>query len=346
MKLAVIFGGKSTEHEVSIISGMSIIKNLNKEKYNIKPTYIDEQCNWYQLNLEEVAFKMGERPKKHNKIENVLEYLKEFDLIFPVLHGKNGEDGTIQGLFEIIGVPYVGCGVLSSSVGMDKAYTKIIFEKANLQQAPYMYIRKHKDKYIIIDEKMNEEQLYIQDICKKISQNLRYPVFVKPSNAGSSVGINKVKEEKDLIKAIECATQFDKKIVIEQGIQGREIECAVLGNEEVIASGVGEVIPADEFYSFEAKYHNTQSKCIIPAQINRETVEKIRKLAVKAFKAIDGRGLSRVDFFLKENGEIIINEINTLPGFTEISMYSKLWEESGIKYSELLEKLIALAIEK
>ena len=193
MKLAVIFGGKSTEHEVSIISGISIIKNLDKERYDVKPTYIDEQGNWYQLNIERIDFKMGERPEKHNKIENVLEYLKEFDLIFPVLHGKNGEDGTIQGLFEIIGVPYVGCGVLSSSLGMDKAYTKMIFEKANLKQAPYVYIRKHKDNFIIIDEKMNEEQLGIQEVCKKVSQNLKYPVFVKPSNAGSSVGINKVK---------------------------------------------------------------------------------------------------------------------------------------------------------
>lgn len=347
MKLAVIFGGVSTEHEVSIISGMSVIKNLDKEKYEIKPIYIDKEGKWYEPVIENSNLKIGQEIEKQNKIENIIEYLKTFDIIFPVLHGKNGEDGTIQGLFEIIGVPYVGCKVLASSIGMDKAYTKVIFEKADIKQVPYVYIRKYKDRYILVDDKWNETTLEMQELVKRVSKKLKYPMFVKPSNAGSSIGISKVNEQKYLEKAITYAAEFDKKIIIEQGIKGRELECAVLGNEDVIASGVGEIIPADEFYSFDAKYNNEQSICKIPAKIDEEVQEKIRKMAIKAFKAIDGKGLSRVDFFLEdESNSIYINEINTLPGFTQISMYSKLWEENGISYSQLLEKLIKLSIEK
>ena len=244
-------------------------------------------------------------------------------------------------------IPYVGCGILASSVGIDKVYTKIVFDKANIKQAKYEYIRKYKDKYIYIDKEFNESILELKDICKIIDTNLNYPMFVKPSNSGSSVGIRKVENIDQLEKAIEYASKYDKKILVEQGLSGKEVECAVLGNEDVIASCVGEIKPAEEFYSFDAKYKNSESKVLIPADLQKEMSNEIRKLAIKAFKAIDGKGLSRVDFFADEKtGEIYINEINTLPGFTQISMYPKLFEQVGIKYSELLDKLIKLALER
>ena len=263
-----------------------------------------------------------------------------------MLHGKYGEDGTIQGFFELIGLPYVGCHVLSSSIGMDKAYSKIIFEKAGLKQADYEYIRKYKDKYLYVNKDFEEEILSLEAVAKKVSKKLKYPMFVKPSNAGSSVGINKAKNFEQLKDYIEIASQFDNKILIEQGINGKEIECAVLGNDEVIASCVGEIKPAEEFYSYNAKYSNEESKTEIPADLPKEISEKIRKQAIKAFKAIDGKGLARVDFFVeRKSNEIYINEINTMPGFTNISMYPKLFEKSGISYKELLNRLVDLTFE-
>ena len=253
--------------------------------------------------------------------------------------------GTIQGLFELLKIPYVGCGVLASSVGMDKVYTKIIFDKAKIKQAKYEYIRKYQDKYIYIDNEFNEQILSLEECVKKITQNQTFPMFVKPSNSGSSVGINKANNEEELKKYIEYASKFDKKILIEEGIKGKEVECAVLGNEEVIASCVGEIKPAEEFYSYDAKYKNAESKTNIPADIPVEKSEEIRRLAIKAFKAIDGKGLSRVDFFIQEEtGDVYINEINTLPGFTSISMYPQLFEKSGISYSELLDRIIGLSL--
>lgn len=346
IKLAVIFGGMSTEHDVSIVSGISIIKNLNKEKYEIFPIYIDEDGNWYEYTkkIEEIGnIKVGDKIQGINSIENPLKYLKQVDCIFPVLHGLYGEDGSIQGLFELLKIPYVGCKVLASSISMDKAYTKIIFEKAGLKQAPYIYIRKDNEKYRYIEKDFTEKIYCIEDLLKIIEKNISYPMFIKPSNSGSSVGINKARNKEELEEAIKYASKYDKKILIEQGINGREVECAVLGNEEVIASCVGEVLSAEEFYSFDSKYNNQASKTQIPANLPKEISEEIRKQAIKAFKAVDGSGLSRVDFFVENNtNEIIINEINTLPGFTNISMYPKLFEASGIPYSNLLDKLIEL----
>jgi len=339
IKLGVIFGGMSTEHDVSCVSAESVIKNLNKEKYDIFPIYIDKQGNWFEI--------VDVKEKQKSSINNVMEFLKSFDVIFPVLHGLYGEDGTIQGLFELLKIPYVGCKVLASSVGMDKAYSKIVFDKAGLNQAKYVYIKKHEEKYIYVDDNFNEEILNIQEISNKIMAKIKFPMFVKPSNSGSSVGISKAKNKEELEKAIVEAAKFDKKILIEEGIDGREVECAVLGNEDVISSCVGEVKAADDFYSYDAKYNNQESRTIIPAEISDEKSEEIQKLAKKAFKAIDGRGLSRVDFFIEKNTEkIYINEINTLPGFTSISMYPKLFEQTGIKYEELLDRLINLALEK
>jgi len=342
IKIGVIFGGMSTENEVSCISGASVIKHLNKEKYNIFPIYIDKIGNWYKVKLEDIEKSEELENKEH--IENITEYLKQMDVIFPVLHGLYGEDGTIQGLFELLKIPYVGCGVLASSVGMDKVYTKLIFEKANINQAEYIYIRKYNEKYIYIDEEFNERILELEDIAKITNDKLRFPVFVKPSNSGSSVGINKAHNIEELKNAIVESGKYDNKILIEEGIVGKEVECAVLGNEDVISSCVGEIKSADEFYSYDAKYNNENSKTLIPAEISEENSKKIQKLAIKAFKAISGRGLSRVDFFIEDKTEkIYINEINTLPGFTSISMYPKLFEAVGILYEKLLDNLIELA---
>ena len=342
IKIGVIFGGMSTENEVSCISGASVIKHLNKEKYNVFPIYIDKIGNWYKVKLENVEKSEELENKEH--IENITEYLKQMDVIFPVLHGLYGEDGTIQGLFELLKIPYVGCGALASSVGMDKVYTKLIFEKANINQAKYIYIRKYNEKYIYIDEEFNERNLELEDIAKITNDKLRFPVFVKPSNSGSSVGINKAHNIEELKNAIVEAGKYDNKILIEEGIVGKEVECAVLGNEDVISSCVGEIKSADEFYSYDAKYNNENSKTLIPAEISEENSNEIQKLAIKAFKAISGRGLSRVDFFIEDKTEkIYINEINTLPGFTSISMYPKLFEAVGISYEKLLDNLIELA---
>ena len=347
MKVAVIFGGMSTEHDVSIVSGISIIKNLNQNKYEIYPIYIDENGDWYKYTkkIEEIGtVEVGDKLKEIEKIENPMNYLKQMDCIFPVLHGLYGEDGTVQGLFELLKIPYVGCKVLASSICMDKVYAKIIFEKAGLNQAKYVYIRKDKEKYRYIANNFEETICTLEDAAKEVEEKLEYPMFVKPSNSGSSVGIRKVKNKKELEEAIKYAGKYDNKILVEQGIIGREIECAVLGNEEVLASCVGEVLSAEEFYSFDSKYKNSQSRTVIPANIEKNISEEIRKQAIKAYKAAGGAGLSRVDFFV-ENGtnKIIINEINTMPGFTAISMYPKLFEAVGIKYTELLDKIIELS---
>ena len=324
--IGIIYGGISTEHEVSIMSAKSVISNLNKEKYKIKELYINKYGKWFEI-----------IDGKKEEIYNLIWVLKDLDIAFPVLHGIGGEDGTIQGMLEILGIPYVGCGVFASSVGMDKIYTKILFEKAEIPQTPYVYVKNIKDNYVIIDEKFDEEEFEI----KKITDKIKFPMFVKPSNSGSSVGVKKTTNIEELKLAIENAGHYDNKILIEQGIDGKEVECAVLDVGEPIASTVGEIQSAEEFYSYDAKYNNSESKTIIPAKIEKKQIEEIKRLAIKAFKTIDGRHLSRVDFFIeKETNKIYINEINTMPGFTQISMYPKLFEAVGIKYSELLDKLI------
>ena len=347
IKVGVIFGGMSTENEVSVVSAGSILGNIDRKKFEVFPIYIDKQGKWYIFIEDGKKRELGAEVENIIEIENIEEYLQKLDVVFPVLHGLYGEDGTIQGLFELLKIPYVGCRVLASSVGMDKVYTKIVFEKAGLNQTPYEYVRKYKDTYIYIDKNFNEKISNLKEIAKKITENLEFPMFVKPSNSGSSVGVKKAESEKELIENIEYASKFDNKILIEQGINGREIECAVLGNEEVITSCVGEIKSADEFYSYDAKYKNEESKTEIPAEIPEEISEEIRKQAIKAFKAIDGKGLSRVDFFVEDKtNKIIINEINTMPGFTSISMYPKMFEKSGIPYRELITRLINLSLEK
>ena len=238
IKLAVVFGGISTEHEVSIVSGTSVIENLDKNKYEIYPIYIAKDGSWNKYTKEVHTIRtleINEKLEEVEKIDNIIRTLKQMDVIMPVLHGIGGEDGTIQGLFEMIKVPYVGCGVLASSVGMDKVYTKIIFDRANINQTKYEYIKKEKEDYIYIDKQFNENKCSLEELCKIIQKNLKYPMFVKPSNSGSSVGINKAKTMEELKQAIEYAAKFDTKILVEEGINGKEVECAVLGNEEVIA---------------------------------------------------------------------------------------------------------------
>ena len=326
IKLGVIYGGISTEHDVSEMSAKSVIENLDREKYEIHEIYINKYGKWFENNEE---------------IYNLVWTLKELDVVFPVLHGLGGEDGTIQGLLEMLKVPYVGCGVLASSVGMDKVYTKIVFEKAGIPQAPYMYIKRIDEEYVIINENFEEEQFELE----KITTKLKFPMFVKPSNSGSSVGVKKATSAEELKMAIQYAGQYDTKILVEQGIDAKEVECAILDGKEVIASTVGEILPAEDFYSFDAKYNMPESKTVIPADITEEQIEEVRKLAIRAFKAIDGKGLARVDFFVeKETNKIYINEINTMPGFTKISMYPKLFEAVGVSYSELLDKLIQNAM--
>lgn len=344
IKLGVIFGGTSTEHEVSIVSGTSVIKNLNKEKYEIYPIYINKNGEWFKYTYQNQEFRVGDEIIGKEKIENICEYLKKLDILFPVLHGLGGEDGTIQGLLELLKIPYVGTRVLGSSICMDKAYTKLIFEKAEIPQAEYVYIRKNVDDYIFIEKDFTEEKCDIYELIQKITEKIEFPMFIKPSNSGSSVGINRANNALELAKSIEYASNYDNKILIEEKINGREIECAVLGNEEVEASCLGEILAAEEFYTFSAKYQNQESKTVMPADLPESLSNEVRNLAKKAYKAADCKGLSRVDFFVDDkNNKIYINEINTMPGFTQISMYPKLWEKSGMKYTELLDKLISLA---
>ncbi len=346
LKLGIIFGGMSTEHSVSIVSATSIIKNLDKSKYDILPIYIDTKGKWYKYtkNIDEIeVLNIGDEITPLEPLTNEMEYLRNLDVAFPVLHGLYGEDGTIQGLLELLKVKYVGCRVLGSSICMDKVYAKIIFEKAHIPQAKYIYINAENNMYYYNNDELNEEKLDLQTIAEKVEMELGFPVFVKPSNSGSSVGIKKATDKEALKQAILYAEKFDTKILIEEEIIGREVECAVLGNRNVKATCVGEILPAEEFYTYDAKYNNSASRVVIPAKIANEKQEEIKALAIKAFKAVDGKGLSRVDFFIKQDGTVCINEINTLPGSTQISMYPKLWEHEGLSYSNLLDKLIELA---
>lgn len=331
-KLGVIYGGMSSENEVSKVSASYVLDNLDKSKYDIYPIYIDKDGNWFYEDKE---------------IDNYINFLKDMDVLFPVLHGLYGEDGTIQGLFELIKKPYVGCKVLGSSIGMDKIYAKTIFRAAGINVAPYVYVKRLNDKYILVNKHFDEEILSIDEIVPKIEEEINYPIFIKPSNQGSSVGITKAHNTKELTDGLKDAFNYDRKILLEEGIVGREVECGVLGNENVIASSVGEiVVKSDEFYSYDAKYVDGTTETLVPASLSKELSDEIRNLAIKAFKSIDGKGLSRVDFFIEnDTNKIIINEINTLPGFTSISMYPKLFDNIGIKYSELLDRLIELAKE-
>ena len=350
IRVAVIFGGQSSEHEVSRYSAESVIRNINTDKYEVAMIGITKDGRWLPYDGPVGLIGTGEwqaLAESNVKQDHALLTAgtaiaeserdnKKIDVVFPVLHGCNGEDGTIQGLLELAGIPYVGCGVLSSSLGMDKAYAKIIFDKEGLPQG----------KYLVYNRKQISKDF--DKICDDVNRVLSYPCFVKPSNAGSSVGVSKVRNIGELRAALELAAKYDRRILVEEFIDGREIECAVLGNDNPVASTVGEVIPCNEFYDYEAKYlSGDSSQIIIPAELPAEVIEKIREYAVRAFKALDCSGLARVDFFVRrDNYDIFINEINTMPGFTKISMYSKLWAASGMPYEKLVDRLIELALER
>ncbi len=345
MRLAVLFGGSSNEHDVSIASATSVIMNLDKEKYDITPVYLDRENRFYIWgeNIESIQLlKVGDELTHLKKIDDPISFLKTFNCVFMMVHGKNGEDGILASIFDFFAIPYVGNKPVASMITMDKIYTKDILEKNNISTAKYISFTKYHDEYIMEGISFSWP-LFLENIKKKI----HYPVFVKPANSGSSIGVIKVKQDAFLEQALIEALKIDERVLIEEAILGRELECAILENNgEVLASRVGEVLAGDEFYSFDAKYHNQESKTVIPADISLEDEEKIRKVAIQAFKTLNLHGLSRVDFFLTPDHQVILNEINTIPGFTTISMYPKLWEASGISYSELLDILIVESIKK
>ncbi len=339
----VLFGGRSSEHEVSCVSATTVISNMDREAYDIYAVGITKEGRWVLVDsIEEIKDGTWVNSKKQavlspDTAEKVLYVFENgemkkicIDVAFPVLHGLNGEDGTVQGLFELAGIPYVGCGVLASAVSMDKLYTKIIVDTLGIAQARYVGVYKDEIKDTAVYE--------------KIETTLGYPVFIKPSNAGSSRGVSKASNREELIAGLAEAANHDRKILVEETIYGRELECAVLGDGKVDASGIGEVLAAAEFYDYEAKYHNAESQTVISPELPEGKEEEIRQAAIAIFKAVDGQGLSRVDFFLeKETNRVIFNEINTLPGFTSISMYPMLWGAKGIDKPALISRLLELA---
>ncbi len=338
LKVGLIFGGRSEEHEISILSATSVYKNIDKKKFDVISIYINKEGFWRRVDNPAIGFENLNKGEFYSFLPwSIPTGLENFgaDVYFPLLHGPYGEDGTIQGLLEMANVPYVGAGVLASSLGMDKAKMKFIFKAKGLPVVNFL---------VIYDREWEKNKDFF---LNKIKEKFRFPVFTKPSNLGSSIGITKVKEEFQLIPAIEEAFKYDRKILVEQGVIAREIECSVLGNDEPRASLPGELIPYREFYDYRDKYIEGKTEFKIPAPLENSQVEEIRRLAIEAFKAIEGAGMARVDFFLeKKTNKIYINEINTIPGFTEISMYPKMWEASGISYPRLIKILIELALER
>ena len=370
LRVGVLYGGRSGEHEVSLASAAAVFANLDRARYEPVPIRIDKDGRWSIAEKPPTAMSAGdvieqarldaarpatvdrevhlvarpsgetilsiERAQQDNPVASAMVTGSNLDVIFPVLHGPYGEDGTIQGLLELANVPYVGAGVLASSLGMDKALMKVVFSARGLPVCDYRVVLRHN-----WDRRR-------EHILSELESALHYPMFVKPANLGSSVGISKAKDRAGLADAIDLAGSFDRKIVVEAAVpDAREIECAVLGNEDPAASVPGEVIPSREFYDYEAKYIDDGSKIVIPADLPPATFAEVQKLSIEAFEAIDCAGMARVDFLLeKSSNRLFLNEVNTIPGFTTISMYSKLWAASGVGYATLLDRLIALAIER
>ena len=350
LSLAVIFGGVSSEHEVSRMSVTSILENLSNERYEVHMVGITKEGRWllYTGPVEDILSGAWEQgpvtpaflspdPSVHGLValrDGKAETI-HVDVIFPALHGKNGEDGTIQGLFQLSGIPYVGCDTESSAICMDKAVTHSLLSSADIEQAHYLWF--YADRFDAAPD----------TIKNKIQARLDFPVFVKPASAGSSVGVSKVERFEDLDQAIRKAAREDQKVVVEEGITGQEVEVAVLGNRDCDASLVGEIGASAQFYDYDDKYINGTSQLYIPARIPQEVSEKIRQTAVRAYRLLGCSGLARVDFFVTAgDNRVILNEINTLPGFTSISMYPKLWMAMGLSYGELLDKLIELALQR
>ena len=350
LRVGVLFGGRSAEHEVSLRSARNVIAAADPQKYEIVPIAITKEGRWRVGALPDAGSRKGVEvipavsPAKSPGSPGPLVPVSpsgrsrrqgRLDVIFPVLHGTFGEDGTVQGLLELMGIPYVGAGVLGSAVGMDKEVMKRLFRERGLPVAPYAMVRR------------TDLEADPRSVCRAIEKQLRYPVFVKPANLGSSVGISKARNRKQLETALATAAEYDRKIVVERAIEGREIECAVLGNDAPVASVPGEIIPGREFYDYAAKYLEDPSELIVPAKLRPAQAREVQRLAVGAFQATECSGMARVDFFLeKKTGKIYVNEINTIPGFTSISMYPRMWEASGVPYARLIDRLIELALER
>jgi D-alanine-D-alanine ligase len=370
LRVGVLYGGRSGEHEVSLASAAAVIGALDRTRYEPVPIRIEKDGRWSLAERPPTMVSAGEvieqarldsaRPSRAGREVHLVAHPSEntilsidrsreqadggqamvtglnLDVIFPVLHGPYGEDGTIQGLLELANVPYVGAGVLASAVGMDKGMMKVVFAAHGLPVCAYTVVRRS-------DWQANREA-----VAATLEAELGYPAFVKPANLGSSVGISKAKDRAGLVEAMDLAGSFDRRIIVEAAVpDAREIECAVLGNDDPEASVPGEVIPSREFYDYEAKYLDEGSKTVIPADLPPAIVEKVRQLSIDAFKSIDCAGMARVDFLLsRRDGAIFVNEVNTIPGFTTISMYSKMWQASGVSYAELLDRLLALAMER
>lgn len=344
--LVALFGGQSSEHVVSCMSVQNVAFHVDTEKYNVILVGITEEGHWLKVNsLEEIKNDTWRESKvsavlSPDASEKCLLVMENgnvekipVDVVFPVLHGLYGEDGTVQGILELAKIPYVGCGVLASAVSMDKLSTKIIVNNLGIRQAAYVAV-------------MKEEMDDMEEIISRVEQAFPYPVFIKPSNAGSSRGVSRADDRKALETGLLEAAKHDRRILVEEMIVGHEIECAVFGGgkEEVCASGVGEILAAAEFYDFDAKYNNADSRTVVDPVLPNDAAEKVREAAVQIFKAVDGYGLSRVDFFVEKDGGVVFNEINTLPGFTAISMYPMLWEARGISKKQLIDDLISHAL--
>jgi D-alanine-D-alanine ligase len=339
--VGVIYGGRSGEHEVSVASAASIFKHLDPTRYEAIPIRIDKDGRWALASAVPRAISAGEvirqaRTETLTTIEPSAAVASGVDVVFPVLHGPYGEDGTVQGLLELANVPYVGAGVLGSAVGMDKAVMKVLFAARGLPVAPWM---------VVMTRDWSANAPAITD---RVESTLGYPVFVKPANLGSSVGISKAQNGEGFARAMALALQFDRKVVVEAAVpRAREIEVSVLGNDAPEASVPGEIVPSGEFYDYTAKYLDEGSQPLIPAPLTDSQTAEVRRLAIEAFRALDGAGMARVDFLMaRDTGDIVVNEVNTIPGFTTISMYPKMWEASGLSYPALLDRLIALAIER
>lgn len=345
-KLGLVYGGKSAEHQVSLQTALAVIKALDLEKFEVYPIYITTAGQWIkgpQLvqpveNVQALEFSQGNELSPLSLAPSLFQAEKHgsdrLDVIFPLLHGPNGEDGTVQGMLELLNLPYVGNGVLASAAGMDKVVMKNIFAQAGLAQVNYV-------AFIRTEWEQAKEEAY-----SKVETELGYPCFVKPANLGSSVGISKCANRGELEAAFEEAFQFDRKVIIEEGVVAREIEVGVLGNDEPKCSVAGEIVPKKDFYDYTAKYEDGNTALIIPAEVSESEYQQIKDMAITAFKALDCSGLVRADFFLTKDGKALINEVNTMPGFTPVSMFPLLWKHMGIDYPQLIERLVELAQER
>lgn len=344
MRLLLICGGMSTEHSVSRMSCTNIYKQVDQSKYDVSVVGITKEGEWFELSTQTKDFSDQAWLVGALKIEKIFSFLKAFDVVFPVLHGMYGEDGTIQGLLEMAQVPYVGCRVIDSAAAMDKVMAKKLFNAAGIKQTPSLYVKKRHDGKLCV---IFDDTTATENVEETVLKEIGLPCFVKASRSGSSVGCYKVSEQADLLPKLEEASQYDSKILVEKAISATELECAVLGNDDVVASRVGQILPHGEFYTYESKYEDKQSATCIPARVDEKVQDYIRETAVKAFKAVDGHGLARCDFFLdQESGDVYLNEINTMPGFTDISMYPQLMADAGINTPELIDRLIQLALER